>query len=213
MLRPTAMWLINLSQRLRGTAGRAKPAEGTEGGAALAALRHRDIDAPDLALGADRHRPLVAGGPQRHAGGKPRSLDDPLDLATARRALQIAENIPARFAPVAGDAVTLARNVGTQVEFVAVAGATESLLQTQSGAVDIVAGRASDALSCSVGKRDCAVAGPRSVKTDKWPRLGMGYRHRQHERGADSSSLDSLPEQPGTKQFHIEFSHSNDVLM
>jgi hypothetical protein len=25
--RPTAMWLINLSQRLRGTAGRAKPAE------------------------------------------------------------------------------------------------------------------------------------------------------------------------------------------
>jgi uncharacterized protein len=27
MLRPAAMWLINLSQRLRGTAGRAKPAE------------------------------------------------------------------------------------------------------------------------------------------------------------------------------------------
>jgi hypothetical protein len=27
MLRPTAMWMINLSQRLRGTAGRAKPAE------------------------------------------------------------------------------------------------------------------------------------------------------------------------------------------
>jgi len=27
MLRPTAMWLINLSQRLRGTAGRARPAE------------------------------------------------------------------------------------------------------------------------------------------------------------------------------------------
>ena len=112
----------------------------------LAALRHRDIDAPDLALGADLHRLFVAGGPQRHAGGKSRSLDEHLDLATARRALQSAENIPARFAPVAGDAVTLARNVGTQVEFVAVAGATESLLQTQSGAVDIVAGLASDAL-------------------------------------------------------------------
>ena len=27
MLRPTAMWLINLSQRLRGTAGCAKPTE------------------------------------------------------------------------------------------------------------------------------------------------------------------------------------------
>src|SRR5258708_39009717 len=127
-------------------------------------------------------------------------------MATSRRALKSAENIPARFAPVAGDAVTLARNVGTQVEFVAVAGATESLLQTQSGVVDIVAGLASDALSCSVGKRDCAVAGPRSFKTGKWPRLGMAYRHRQHELSAASSSLDSLPEQPGTKHFHTEFS-------
>jgi hypothetical protein len=78
----------------------------------LAVLRHRDIDAPDLALGADLHRLLVAGGPQRHAGGKSRSLDEHLDLATAGSALQIAEKIPARFAPVAGNAVTLARNVG-----------------------------------------------------------------------------------------------------
>jgi len=169
----------------------------------LAALRHRDIDGSDLALGVDLHGLLAAGGSQRHAGGKSRSLDEHLDLATARRALQIAEKIPARFAPVAVNAVTLARNVGTQVEFVAVAGAAESLLQTQSGAVDIVGGLASDALGCSVGKRDCAVAGPRSVKTGKWPRLGMAYRHRQHERSADPSSRDSLSEQPGTKQFHI----------
>ena len=97
---------------------------------ALAVLRHRDIDAPDLALGADLHRLLVAGGPQRHAGGKSRSLDEHLDLATAGSALQRAEKIPARFTPVTGNAVTLTRNVGTQVEFVAVAGATESLLQT-----------------------------------------------------------------------------------
>ena len=97
-------------------------------GAALAALRHRDIDASDLALGVDLHGLLVAGGPQRQAGGKSRSLDEHLDLATAGRALQIAENIPARFAPVAGNAVTLARNVAAQVEFVAVAGATEGLL-------------------------------------------------------------------------------------
>src|SRR5258708_27245298 len=174
----------------------------------LAALRHRDIDGSDLALGVDLHGLLAAGGSQRR---KSRSLDEHLDLATARRALQIAEKIPARFAPVAVNAVTLARNVGTQVEFVAVAGAVESLLQTQSGAVDIVAGLASDALGCSVGKRDCAVAGPRSVKTGKWPRLGMAYRHRQHERSADPSSRDSLSQQAGAEQFHIEFSHSNDV--
>ena len=166
------------------------------------ALHHRNVHASDFALGADLNGLFVAGGLQGQVGGKSRSLDEYLDLATARRALQIAEKIPARFAPVAVNAVTLARNVGTQVEFVAVAGAAESLLQTQSGAVDIVAGPASDALGFSVGKRDCAVAGPRSVKTGKWPRLGMAYRHQQHERGANPRSLDSLSEQPGTKQFH-----------
>src|SRR5260370_16901380 len=119
-----------------------------EGGAALAALRHRDIDAPDLALGADLHRLLVAGGPQRHAGGKSRSLDEHLDLATARRALQIAENIPARFAPVAGDAVTLARNVGTQVKFLAVPRSTDSPLHTHAPALYIAPALPSHSLSC-----------------------------------------------------------------
>ena len=103
---------------------------GAEGGPGLAVPRHRDIDTPDLALGADLHYLLVAGRPQRHAGGKSRSLDEHLDLPSARRALQIAENIPTCFAPIAVNAVTLTRNVGAQVEFVAVAGATESLLQT-----------------------------------------------------------------------------------
>src|SRR5260370_35449772 len=103
----------------------------------LAALRHRDIDGSDLALGVDLHGLFVAGGSQRHAGGKSRSLDEHLDLATARGALQIAEKIPAPFAPVAENPVTLARNVGTHIEFVAVPGPAESLLQTQSGGVSI----------------------------------------------------------------------------
>jgi hypothetical protein len=75
ILRPTAMWLINLSQRLRGD-GRSREGGRVNGRTALTALRHRDIDAPDLALGADLHRLLVAGGPQLHAGGKSRSLDE-----------------------------------------------------------------------------------------------------------------------------------------
>ena len=133
---------------------------------ASAALRHRDIDAPDLALGADLHRLLVAGGLQRHTGGKSRASTN-TSIWPRPPCPAVCRKFPARFAPVAGDAVTLTRNVGTQVEFVAVAGATESLLQAQSGAVDIVAGLASDALGCSVGKGDCAVAGPRSVKTGK----------------------------------------------
>src|SRR5258705_10916630 len=139
----------------------------------LATLRHRDIDGSDLALGVDLHGLLVAGGPQRQIGGKSRSLDEHLDLATAGRALQIAENIPAGFAPVAGNAVALAGDIAAQVEFIAIAGAMEILLETKSGAVDLVVGLAADALGCSVGKCDRSVAGPCSLKTGKRARLGV----------------------------------------
>jgi len=66
---------------------------------------------------------------------KSRSLDEYFDLPAARRALQIAENVPAPFAPVARNAVTLARHVAAQVEFIAVAGAMQVLLQAEPGAV------------------------------------------------------------------------------
>jgi hypothetical protein len=35
----------------------------------------------------------------------------------------------------------------------------------------------------------------------------MACRHRQHEGGADTGSLDRLSKQAGTKQLHREFSH------
>ena len=173
---------------------------------AALALRHRDVDAPDLTFGADLHGLLVAGGSQRQVGCKSRSLDEHLDLATASGTLQIAENIPASLAPVAGDAVALAGDLAAQIEFVAVAGAMQILLQAKSVAVDLVVGLASNALGRSVGKSDRAVPGPRSVKTGKWSRLGMTSRHRQHQRGADACGLDRLPENFGTKPFHIELS-------
>ena len=53
-----------------------------------AALRHRDGHAPDFALGADLHGLLVAGGPQRQVRSKSGSLDEHVDLAAARGALQ-----------------------------------------------------------------------------------------------------------------------------
>src|SRR5260370_387249 len=93
------------------------------------ALHHRNGDASDLAFGADLHGLLVAVGAQRQVGGKSRGLDEHVNLAAARRALQIAENIPARFAPVAGNAVALARDIAAQVELVAIAGAMQTLLQ------------------------------------------------------------------------------------
>ena len=128
-------------------------------GAALA-LHHRNCHASDLALGVDLHGLLVAGGPQCQIGGKSRSLDEHLDLAAASGTLQIAENIPASLAPVAGDAVAVAGDLAAQIEFVAVAGAMQILLQTEAGAVDLVVGLAADPLGRSIGKRNRPVAGP-----------------------------------------------------
>ena len=175
-------------------------------------LRHRDLDAADFALGVDLYVLLVAVGPQIQVGGKSGSLDEHVDLAAAGSALQIAEDIPALFAPVAGDALTLAGDVARQVEFVAVAGAVQVLLQAEPVGVDLVVGLAADVLGGAVGERDRARAAPVSVKAGKRAsRLGMACGDRQHERGADASSCESLTEQAGTKQFHCEFSHQIDA--
>ena len=172
------------------------------------ALRHRDADAPDLALGADLHRLLVAGGSQRQVGGKSGRLDEYLDLAAAGGTLQVAENIPAFLAPVAGDAVAVAGDLAAQIEFVAVAGAMQILLQAQSITVDLVVRFAAETLGRSVRQRDRAIAGPRSVETGKWRRrLGMACRYREHQCGTEAGSLDRSSKKVGTKPFHIEVSH------
>jgi hypothetical protein len=41
----------------------------------------------------------------------------------------------------------------------------------------------------------------------------VARRHRQHQHGADTGSLDRLSEQTGTKQFHIEFPIQIDALI
>src|SRR5438132_6905951 len=130
-------------------------------------LRHRDLDAADFALGVDLHDLLVAGGPQIQVRRKSGSLDEQVDLAAAGGALQIAEDIPALLAPVAGDAVTLAGDVAGEIEFIAVAGAVQILLQAEPAGVDLVVGLAADVLGGAVGKRNSARAAPVSVKAGK----------------------------------------------
>src|SRR5829696_6666307 len=119
-------------------------------------LGHRDLDAADFALGVDLYGLLVAGGLQIQVRGKSGSFDEQVDLAAAGGALQIAENIPALLAPVAGDAVTLAGDVARQVELVAVAGAVQILLEAEPVGVDPVVGLAADVLGGAVGERDRA---------------------------------------------------------
>src|SRR4030095_10780747 len=66
ILRPTAMFLISLSEKLRGTRGLAKPVEASDRllRRGRSAPRHGDGDAADLALGVDLHHLLVAVGAQ-----------------------------------------------------------------------------------------------------------------------------------------------------
>src|ERR1700730_646131 len=109
-------------------------------------LHHRNRYASDVALGADLNGLPVAAGPQHQACGESRSLDEHVDLAAACCTLEIAENIPARLTPVAGNSLAPARNVAAQVEFVAVAGAMQILLQTQPGAVDFIVCPAANSL-------------------------------------------------------------------
>src|SRR5258708_32111005 len=98
---------------------------------------HVDRYAPDLALGTDRDRLLVAARRQVQGRGETRGLDEDIDLAAACLALQVAVDVAARFAPGAGDAVALADHIAAEIEFITVAGAAQGLLQAAAAAVDL----------------------------------------------------------------------------
>ena len=89
------------------------------------APHHRNRYGSGIALGTDLNGLPAAIGPQHQICGESGRLDEHVDLAAARGSLQIAENIPACLVPVAGDSITLARNIAVQVEFVAGAGAAK----------------------------------------------------------------------------------------
>src|SRR4051794_24833530 len=88
-------------------AGSRKERARNDGGTAPSALRHGDVDPADVALGADRDGLLVAARGQRQICGKAGGLDEHLDLAAARGALQVAENVAAALAPIPRDAVAI----------------------------------------------------------------------------------------------------------
>lgn len=169
-------------------------------------LRHRDRDAADLALGVDLHHLLGAVGLQVQVCGKAGRLDEHVDPSAARGALQIAEDVAACLAPVAGDPVALAGDVAGEVELVAVAGAMQRLLQVHARRRDLVVSLATNAFGRAVGQRHRARSGPRAGKTgERTAGLRMDCGGRQHQCGADAHSSEGLSIMAGTKQFHCEF--------
>src|SRR5262249_10798344 len=133
--------------------------------------------AADLALGGDLHGLLGAVGAQRQVRGKSIGLDENLYLAAARSTLQVAEDVAARFTPVAGNPVTVGCNIAGEVELVAVAGAVQLLLQAHAAVIDPVIGFATDALGRSVGKRNRSGSRPCAVESgERASGLGMASR-------------------------------------
>src|ERR1700716_1991931 len=97
---------------------------------------HVDRYASNLTLRADRDRLLVASRRQVQGRGETRGLDEDLDLAAAGPALQVAIDVAAGFAPGADNAVALRGHIAAEIEFVAVAGAAQGLLQATAAAID-----------------------------------------------------------------------------
>lgn len=122
------------------------------------AAHHVDRYASDLSLRTDRDRLLVAAGRQVQGRGETRRLDEDFDLAAASPALQVAIDVAAGFAPGADNAVALGGHIAAEIEFVAIAGATQGLLQAAAAAIDLVTGLAANAFRRSVRKRNGAVA-------------------------------------------------------
>src|SRR6478609_6068322 len=140
-------------------------------------------------------------------------LISPLELICTVCLLPVVVSVRLAANPEASTktSIALARDIAAQIEFVAIAGAMEILLQAQSIAVDFVIGLAAEPLGRSVGKQDRSVARPCSVKAGKRTGLGVARRHRQQERGADACGLDGLPKKSGTK-LHVSFPFKKDVI-
>src|SRR6185312_17338537 len=103
-------------------------------------------------------------GAERQVGGKAVGFDEDVDLTAAGSALQVAEDVAAGFAPVAGDTLAIRRHVAGQVELVAVARAVQFLLEAHACAADLITGLAADVLGRAVGERNRSSAGPCSIE-------------------------------------------------
>ena len=121
ILRPTSMFLINLAENFAAAARRQSGSIASGRRIANRAMSTGDgrLSQPFvIVMLTPRISPLesicttaCAVGAQVQLGGKAGGLDEHVDLAAAGGALQIAEDVAALLAPVAGDALALAGHV------------------------------------------------------------------------------------------------------
>lgn len=164
--------------------GRRSDSAGTE-----AALRARQGNrgAPELALGPDHNGLLVAVRRQRNVGRETGSGGDDLEIAVAGTSGKVAVDAAAAFAPVPGERSPLGDDIGLEIEFVAVAGTDEGLIEARPIAADGIGGAAPDSLGRPVVEGDGASARPVARKTREWRglRITRRARHAGREHGRE----------------------------
>jgi hypothetical protein len=148
-----------------------------------------------LALGSDHDGLPVAARRQGDIRVKSGRARDDLKIAAAAASLKGSADAPAAFAPGAGKRSTLGDYIAAEIEFVAVAGAEEPLVEAVPTSAHGIGGATSDALGRSVIEGDGTSAGPVAGEAGKRPRLGVagaaGYGCHQQRKGChDQSSYD-----------------------
>ena len=160
---------------------------------------HRNRDALELALGLDRHGLFVAAGRQRDARGESGRSRGDLKIAAAGVSLDGAVDVPAGFAPGPGNRGPLCRDIGDDIEFIAVAGAGQALLEAIAAGAHGVRCTAANAFGRPVVERDRARAGPVTGHACERSRLRVarGTEHGRCEQG-DSSEYQPTRNREGS---------------
>src|SRR5882724_1459092 len=189
--------LATNAKRLRGDHAQTKKIERDEDSKkshpALTA-RQCDRGAPELALGSDHDGLLVAARGQGDIRVESGCARDNLKIAAAAASLKGSADATAAFAPGAGKRSALGDDIAAEIEFVAVAGAEEPLVEAVAASAHSVGGTTSDFLGRSVIEGDGTAAGPVAGHAGERPRLGVagavGYRRHQQRKGGDDQSSD-----------------------
>jgi hypothetical protein len=149
---------------------------------------HRNSDALELGLRPDRHRLLVAARRQRDARGESGRRRGDVKNAAAGVSLDGPVDVPAGFAPGPGNRGPLCREVGDDIEFVAVAGAGQALLQAITASAHGVRCPTANSFGRPVVQRDGAGARPvpRHAGERSRLRVARGTEHGSREQGDDS---------------------------
>src|ERR1700730_2183581 len=149
--------------------------------------RQCDRGAPELALGSDHDGLPVAARGQGDVRVKSGRARDNLKIAAAAASLKGSADATAAFAPGAGKRSALGDHIAAEIEFVAVAGAEEPLVEAVAASAHSVGGTTSDFLGRSVIEGHGTAAGPVAGHAGERSRLGVagavGYRRHQQRKG------------------------------